>query len=317
MYLSTSCADGFDFDASALQYSDIRDALAGTSSRYTSRMDRICDEWGVEDLGAALDQPVASIVPTLIVSGRYDPITPTYYAEKVAETLPNSVLVEFPNTGHGVVASSECADEVFRNFLWYPTTYLDTSCVADIPGFDFDVTQDVTPVSWAGLALDYIEGRFPGRAVVILAVVALATMLVLAPTWLTWGSLGESRRARRLANRILRRWRRRQEASLSWWARSVRVFAALDVLAVVGVLAALVAAKLDTYYPLAVSDAWWLKLALIVYGILTVCLAIGTWLGVRSTAWTRRRKVLAILMSVSSLVLLAMLLGGFAGVFVP
>jgi len=317
MYLSVSCADGFDFDASALQYSDIRGALAGSGTRYATRMDRICEEWGVADLGTALDQPVTSKVPTLIVSGRYDPITPTYYAEIVAARLPNSVRVEFPNVGHGVVASSECADTIFRNFLWSPTYYLDTSCVADVPGFDFDVTQDVTPVSWAGLALDYIEGRFMGKAVVITVAVALGTMLVLAPTWLTWGSMGEARRARRLANRILRRWRRRQEASASWWVRHVRLFAALDVLALVGVLVALGAACVETYYPLAVSDTIWLKLALSAYGILTVLLAVATGFGVRSAAWTRRRKVMAVVVSVSSLILLAVLLGGVAGTFVP
>ena len=317
MYLSATCSDGYDIDTSALQYSDIRSTLAQTGSHDARWMDRVCEEWGVGDLGGALDEPVASKVPTLLVSGRYDPITPTHYAEMVAETLPNSLLVEFPNVGHGVVASSECADRIFSEFLASPTTYLDTTCVADIPGFDFDVTQDVTPVSWAGLLLDYFEGRIVGRAAVILGAAALAMVVVVAPLWIAWGSARESLRARRLARKILKRWRRAAGVSGSWWARHVREFAVLTVLALLGVLVALGDAYSETYYPLAVSDTLWLKLALPVYAILTVCLVVAAWFGARSSVWTRRRKVMALMVSVSAAFLLVLLLSGFLRVFVP
>jgi hypothetical protein len=76
MYLSASCADGFDLDVSGLQFNDIRNPLAATAGTQAAWMERVCAEWGVADLGPSQDWRVISDVPTLLVSGR-DRITPT------------------------------------------------------------------------------------------------------------------------------------------------------------------------------------------------------------------------------------------------
>ena len=46
------------------------------------------------------DQPAASSVPTLLVSGQFDPITPPAYARQAASVLPHSFVVDLPDAGH-------------------------------------------------------------------------------------------------------------------------------------------------------------------------------------------------------------------------
>ena len=317
MYLSASCADGYDFDVSDLRFSDIRSPLAATAGSQAAWMERVCAEWGVADLGPSQDWRVVSDVPTLLVSGVFDPITPTSYAELVGKDLLDSVVVEFPNVGHGVVASSECADRVFSSFLSYPSAYLDTTCVGEIRGFDFVLPDSVTPLSWGAILLGYFEGKIGSQAVVALTVVALVAMAVVAPVWLSWGAVRDGLRARRLSRKILRRWRRAAEGANPRWVRNFPRLLLADIVALLLVVAAL-ASSVTPYIRLAVSSgSWGLTLALTAYAVLTVGLVISARWVVRSTTSTRRRKALAVLFSISAALLLVLLLGGFLEVFVP
>lgn len=315
MYLSTSCADGFNVDVSGLRFSDIRSPVAASADTQAAWMERVCAEWGVPDLGSKEDWRVVSDVPTLLVTGRYDPITPTSYADLAAKTLLHSAVVEFPNVGHGVVDSSDCANDVFSRFLSHPAGYLDTTCVGEIPAFDFVLPDSVTPLSWGTILLGYFEGRTVSRGVVGLAAAALVMMVVVAPVWLTWGALRESLRARKLSRKILRRWRRISGAHDAWWARNFHKLLLADLVALMLVGAAIVL-SVKPYIRLAVSSgAWGLNLAITAYAALTVCLAVGARWVIRSPSWTRRRKALAVIFSASATLLLLLLLGGFAQVF--
>ena len=54
-------------------------------------------------------QPVVSDIPTLVVAGEYDPITPAKWAESAASHLANSFYFLFPGGGHGVIDLNECS----------------------------------------------------------------------------------------------------------------------------------------------------------------------------------------------------------------
>jgi pimeloyl-ACP methyl ester carboxylesterase len=45
--------------------------------------------------------PVAARVPTLLISGWFDPVTPPEFAERVARSLPESRLAVSRSTAHG------------------------------------------------------------------------------------------------------------------------------------------------------------------------------------------------------------------------
>jgi pimeloyl-ACP methyl ester carboxylesterase len=84
-----------------------------------------------------LPEPVTSDVPVLLLSGEFDPITPTTYAYQVARTLSNSTIVVLPGSGHALYGSNECADDVMESFLHSPGSALDLGCVEAIPALEF------------------------------------------------------------------------------------------------------------------------------------------------------------------------------------
>lgn len=55
-------------------------------------------------------------IPTLIMAGGYDPITPVYYSKMIQKYFSNHYYVEFPRTGHGV-SDNRCGRHLAKNFL--------------------------------------------------------------------------------------------------------------------------------------------------------------------------------------------------------
>jgi pimeloyl-ACP methyl ester carboxylesterase len=104
----------------------------------------LCEEWPVEEADPSIKDPLVSDIPTLVLAGEFDPITPPAYARLVASYLPNSYLFEFPGIGHGVVGSGPCAQAIVRAFLDDPTTAPDAGCMADLPGVVFDLPGEET-----------------------------------------------------------------------------------------------------------------------------------------------------------------------------
>ena len=98
----------------------------------------LCAEWGVAPADAAEKEPVVSDVPTLILTGEYDPITPPAWARLAAETLSTSYYYEFPGLGHGVMRSNRCGFQIGHQFLADPYTEPDASCIDQLPGIEFE-----------------------------------------------------------------------------------------------------------------------------------------------------------------------------------
>lgn len=103
----------------------------------------ICDAWDLAPLPPAADDDVRSDVPTLVLAGSYDPVTPPAWSKTTAEHLPNSIYVEFPGHGHDVTSSNPCAATLEARFLADPTRELDTACVETEPGPAFVVRNEV------------------------------------------------------------------------------------------------------------------------------------------------------------------------------
>jgi pimeloyl-ACP methyl ester carboxylesterase len=93
----------------------------------------VCQVWEEKAVPAAQKQPVASAIPTLILSGQYDPITPYSNALQAEKTLSHSFLFSFPGTGHGVFLTNACPDAIMHDFLLAPTSKPDATCIASMP----------------------------------------------------------------------------------------------------------------------------------------------------------------------------------------
>lgn len=82
-------------------------------------------------------EPVVSDIPTLILSGEYDPITPPAWGARAATTLERATQVVFPGIGHGVLGTVSCAERIANAFLDDPTAAVDAACAAALPGPKF------------------------------------------------------------------------------------------------------------------------------------------------------------------------------------
>jgi hypothetical protein len=82
-------------------------------------------------------QPVTANIPTLILSGELDPVTPPSNGDLAAKNLPNSHHIIAKNTSH-IVATSTCADKIVNEFLTKKDPKaLDESCLDDTPEVTF------------------------------------------------------------------------------------------------------------------------------------------------------------------------------------
>jgi len=91
-----------------------------------------CAIWDVPAADAIENEPVVSAIPTLLLSGAYDPITPPWWGDEAAAYLLWSTHVVFPDMGHGTVDIRPCPTEIALAFLADPWAVPDTSCVEEL-----------------------------------------------------------------------------------------------------------------------------------------------------------------------------------------
>jgi pimeloyl-ACP methyl ester carboxylesterase len=91
-----------------------------------------CQTWDVKAADKIEAEPVTSDLPTLVVAGEFDPITPAKWAQSAASHLANSFFFLFPGGGHGVIDLNDCTQGIMQAFLDDPTQQPDSSCVASI-----------------------------------------------------------------------------------------------------------------------------------------------------------------------------------------
>jgi pimeloyl-ACP methyl ester carboxylesterase len=137
MALSTNCADASpQLDDLLAEDADLLADPGRWSSVVSVLSLDLCREWTYAELDPSILDPVTSDIPTLVLSGTYDPITPTPGAEAVAEALANVQFVTFDGTGHGVWSQTDCAAGIAESFLAAPGP-VEAGCAAEVPPPDF------------------------------------------------------------------------------------------------------------------------------------------------------------------------------------
>ena len=136
MFLSVECSDDahfitdHDIDVAAQTLSAaVRADFAATEHREL----RDCQIWNVQSVAPEEKAPVVSSIPTMLMVGEYDPITPPSYAAEVAKTLSHSYLFVYPGLGHGTRYTAVCPYGMAGAFFDDPTQKPDDSCIADMP----------------------------------------------------------------------------------------------------------------------------------------------------------------------------------------
>ena len=110
--------------------------------------ERACAAAGIDTPAPDAGDAVESDVPTLVLSGEFDPITPPSYGREAAGDLSASVVIEHPYLSHAT-ASDPCVSGIIASFISEPAATVDGSCIDDA------VAPDFSPEGVGDLSLDW------------------------------------------------------------------------------------------------------------------------------------------------------------------
>jgi hypothetical protein len=181
MYDSVICAEDSDFQAEEVQTQGVREPFARYAVEDAQNLLDTCKLWGVPQLPASVDAPVVSDIPTLVLNGRFDPITPPSNGAEAAKTLSRSYVYTFGFTGHGAATAGDCPESIVAQFVDDPLREPDSSCVAKQPAPDL-----ISPASFrfAPALSALLTAEDPGQLATLL--VPLACLLFLLTLFLVW-----------------------------------------------------------------------------------------------------------------------------------
>lgn len=93
-----------------------------------------CEWWGAGAGDPSLNQPVTSDIPTLVLSGEFDPVTPPSWGDLAAQALSRRYVYTVRGGGHAVSSFDDCVLHVVNQFLDDPGLEPDATCIQDIAG---------------------------------------------------------------------------------------------------------------------------------------------------------------------------------------
>ncbi len=139
LFWSTTCGEEIPFEIGVKEDPEIAATIPIVlrehfTEQYTLN---VCALWNVPPAASLENEAVISDIPTLIFSGKYDPITPPHWAQLTAETLSLHYYYQFPNLSHGVMRSNACALQMGLAFLADPLHAPDSSCMNELGSVEF------------------------------------------------------------------------------------------------------------------------------------------------------------------------------------
>ncbi|MBA6363512.1 alpha/beta fold hydrolase, partial [Colwellia sp. BRX8-8] len=133
--LNIVCNEDFPKITTEMFAGDANNTFGGNDSH--SAWLQACPLWPKYSVSDDFYQSVTANIPTLILSGNLDPVTPPSNGDESAKTLPNNHHIVSKNSAH-IVASTPCGIEIVNEFL---TTLnpndLDESCLTELKSETF------------------------------------------------------------------------------------------------------------------------------------------------------------------------------------
>jgi hypothetical protein len=183
MYQTVVCAEEANFNPENMPGAGVRPELVRLMKDSNALLVQVCDLWKVPKLEPEINEPVISDVPTLLLSGRFDPITPAYFAQEAAKTLSHSYVYTFPNTSHGAFLFNACANGIMQEFLDNPGVAPNDSCISDLPTtFDIPTPAKVIMTPAMANVIDLLNGNNLGSlGLFLLGLLVLLSFFVIWP----------------------------------------------------------------------------------------------------------------------------------------
>lgn len=160
-FLSVTCAE----DTRFIREDEIAAATAGTflaDFRIRQQL-AACAAWAPRAPDPAFPAPLESAIPTLLVSGERDPVTPAASGEAVARHLSRSRHLVVPDGAHGVdgLGGVDCVKRLTAEFLERADpAALDTACLAAVTRPPFVLAGRSAGVTLDAAELAPLAGRY-------------------------------------------------------------------------------------------------------------------------------------------------------------
>jgi pimeloyl-ACP methyl ester carboxylesterase len=142
-----------------------------------------CAIAAVPHLDASVNQALQSNVPTLVLSGRYDPITPAQFGDAVLPGLPNSRHIVFASTAHGSFVANACASQIGVAFLDNPQRkWTELSAICDInQKATFATSQTIRQTSFIYQLLQGAPTTMPWLYLIVAVSCLLSSVFIIRP----------------------------------------------------------------------------------------------------------------------------------------
>jgi pimeloyl-ACP methyl ester carboxylesterase len=114
MQNSVVCSEDVPFFPAAIDRARLEATYQGTEQ--LDALEAICELWPKGPVDPQLHAPLRSDVPSLLLSGEADPVTPPANAERLARGLAHHRLLVLPGEGHGQLATG-CMPRLLAVFL--------------------------------------------------------------------------------------------------------------------------------------------------------------------------------------------------------
>jgi pimeloyl-ACP methyl ester carboxylesterase len=115
----------------------LESTLARVAPAFRHPSDLECDLWQERFAPDDSREAVRSEIPTLIVTGEFDPVAPPEWGRRIASTLSRSYVYEIPTESHGA-RGAPCRASIISQFLADPSRQPDASCIAALPPIEFE-----------------------------------------------------------------------------------------------------------------------------------------------------------------------------------
>ena len=119
-------------DAHFISTNDITNSQAFFGMNILKDFANNCAVWPKATLPESYFEVIKSDVPTLLLSGHHDPVTPLRWAQMVAKNLTHSLVVEAPGGNHSISLEG-CVPKIIEQFIERGTTKdINSDCVKRI-----------------------------------------------------------------------------------------------------------------------------------------------------------------------------------------
>ena len=110
-------------------YPQWRSSLGTAVGVSSPKMPKLCAAWGLTEPSGKENEPLKSNVPTLLLAGHFDPVTPPENLKLAAQGLSHAYSYIFPDQAHAAGLQSSCALGMVQAFIDDPSTAPDSSCI--------------------------------------------------------------------------------------------------------------------------------------------------------------------------------------------